>query len=124
MAYPGETFEGKVSRIADTVDPQTRTLKVQAEMDNKAGRFRPEMYGSIHHIESVAMTTVVPRGAVVQTGGAAAVFVQTAPGHFERRTVTLGNPAGSVVRVSHGLSDGDVVVVDGAMLLEGLMRKG
>ena len=35
VAYPGETFQGRVSRIADTVDPQTRTVKVQAEMDNR-----------------------------------------------------------------------------------------
>src|SRR5262249_39208744 len=35
VAYPGETFEGRVSRVADTVDPQTRTVKVQAELDNK-----------------------------------------------------------------------------------------
>ena len=35
VAYPGETFEGRVSRIADTVDPQTRTVKVQAEMDKR-----------------------------------------------------------------------------------------
>jgi cobalt-zinc-cadmium efflux system membrane fusion protein len=124
VAYPDETFEGKVSRIADTVDPQTRTVKVQAEMNNRAGRLRPEMYGSIHHIESMAATTVVPQGAVVQIGGTAAVFVQRSPGQFERRTVAVGKPTGTVIRVSHGLSTGDVVVIDGAMLLEGLMRKG
>ncbi len=36
VAYPGETFEGRVSRIADTVDPQTRTVKVQAETGQPA----------------------------------------------------------------------------------------
>src|SRR5262249_40192809 len=66
VAYPGEVFEGRVSRIADTVDSQTRTVKVQAEMDNRAGRFRPEMYATIHHVESVARTLVVPVGAVVE----------------------------------------------------------
>ena len=40
-AYPGETFHGRVTRIADTVDPQTRTVKVRAEMDNARGRLRP-----------------------------------------------------------------------------------
>jgi membrane fusion protein, heavy metal efflux system len=51
VAYPDDTFEGHVRQIADTVDPQTRTVKVHAEMDNPLGRFRPEMFGSIHHIE-------------------------------------------------------------------------
>ena len=82
VAYPGETFDGRVSRIADTVDPQTRTVKVQAEMGNPQGRFRPEMFGSIHHIESTAMMTVIPFGAVVQDGNRTVVFVERAPGAF------------------------------------------
>ena len=66
VAYPDETFEGRVLQIADTVDPQTRTVKVHAEMDNPQGRFRPEMFGSIHHIESMARMPVVPAGAVIE----------------------------------------------------------
>ncbi len=48
-AYPGETFHGRVTRIADTVDPQTRTIKVRAEMSNAHERLRPEMFGTIRH---------------------------------------------------------------------------
>ncbi|OLC79824.1 MAG: hypothetical protein AUH72_13445 [Acidobacteria bacterium 13_1_40CM_4_65_8] len=123
VAYPGEVFDGLVSRIADTVDPQTRTVKVQAEMDNRGGRFRPEMYGSIHHIESVAKTLVVPIGAVVEnTDSRTIVFVETSPGRFEQRDVSVGKRAGDVVRVLSGLRPGDIVVVDGVMLLKGLVR--
>src|SRR5215831_2171516 len=123
VAFPGETFEGRVSRIADTVDAQTRTVKVQAELDNSHGRLRPEMYGSIHHIESTRPTPVVPVGAVIQSGEHSTVFVETAAGRFERRPVTIGARAGDVVRVVNGLSPGDAVVVDGAMLLQGLLRR-
>jgi cobalt-zinc-cadmium efflux system membrane fusion protein len=123
VAYPGETFVGRVSRIADTVDPQTRTVKVQAEMDNRHGRFRPEMYGSIHHIESTARLAVVPIGAVVQSGDRTVVFVETAPGRFEQRPISVGKRAGAVVRVLSGVSPGDSVVIDGAMLLEGLLHR-
>jgi len=124
VAYPGETFVGRVSRIADVVDPQTRTVKVQAELDNHAGRLRPEMYGSIHHIESTAKTPVVPSGAVIQNNdGRSVVFVETAPGRFEQRPVAVGKPAGDVVRVTNGLSPNDIVVVDGVMLLKGLLRR-
>ena len=122
-AFPGETFEGRVSRIADTVDAQTRTVKVQAELDNSHGRFRPEMYGSIHHIESTRPTPVVPAGAVIQSGERSTVFVETVAGRFERRPVIVGARAGDVIRVVSGLSQGDTVVVDGAMLLQGLLRR-
>ncbi len=123
VAYPGETFHGKVSRIADTVDPQTRTVKVQAELDNRDGRLRPEMFGSIHHIESIARTTVVPTTAVIQSDTQAAVFVETMPGRFEQRHVTLGTRAGDVVRVVSGVKPGEHIVVDGAMLLKGLLKR-
>ncbi|HZT78209.1 MAG TPA: efflux RND transporter periplasmic adaptor subunit [Vicinamibacterales bacterium] len=123
VAYPGETFRGKVSRIADTVDPQTRSVKVQAELDNRDGRLRPEMFGSIHHIESIEKTTVVPAGAVMQSDTHTAVFVETAPGRFEQRDVTLGTRAGDLFRVVSGVKPGDRVVTDGVMLLKGLQKR-
>jgi len=124
IAYPGEVFEGRVSRIADTVDPQTRTVKVQAELNNAAGRFRPEMYGRIHHIESTAKTPVVPAAAIVANNdGRSVVFVETAAGRFEQRVVSVGKREGDVVGVASGVAPGDRVVVDGAMLLKGLVRR-
>jgi membrane fusion protein, heavy metal efflux system len=123
VAYPGESFEGRVSRIADTVDPQTRAVKVQAEIDNRLGRLRPEMYGSIRHIESTAPTVVVPVAAVVQKEGRTVVFVETTPGRFEQRDVSLGKRAGDVVRVVRGVAAGEIVAVDGVMLLNGLASR-
>jgi cobalt-zinc-cadmium efflux system membrane fusion protein len=122
VAYPGESFEGRVSRIADTVDPQTRTVKVQAELENRGGRFRPEMFGSIHHVESTATIAVIPAAAVVQEGDRAVVFVEQAPGHFEERRVSVGKSAGDLVRVLSGVTPGESIVVDGVMLLKGLVK--
>jgi RND family efflux transporter MFP subunit len=122
VAYPGETSSGRVSRIADTVDSQTRTVKVQAEMENPHGRFRPEMYGSIHHIESTATIPVIPAAAVVQDGDRTLVFVEETPGHFTERSVSIGKRAGNLVRVLNGVKPGDSIVVDGVMLLKGLVK--
>jgi cobalt-zinc-cadmium efflux system membrane fusion protein len=122
LAYPGETFTGHVSRIADTVDPQTRTVKVHAEMKNPDGRFRPEMYGRIHHIESTAQVIVLPAGAVVERDSGSVVFVETTPGTFAQRRVTLGGRVGDLVRVTSGVQAGEVVVVDGVMLLKNLVK--
>jgi len=123
IAYPGETFQGRVLRIADTVEPQTRTVKVQAEMDNRNARFRPEMYGSIHHVESVARMRVVPFAAVFEDGSRTAVFVERAPGQLEERTVAIGKRAGDVVRIVSGVKSGESVVTDGVMLLKGLIKR-
>src|SRR5450759_667562 len=72
-AYPGGTFHGRGTRIADAVDPQTRTIKVRAEMDNARGKLRPEMYGTIRHTDSMKTLPVVPVGAVLQGEGKTSV---------------------------------------------------
>ena len=107
-------------RIADTVDPQTRTIKVRAEMQNPQGRFRPEMFGSIHHIESLKTIPVVPAGAVIQADNRSSVFVQQSPGHFRRAEVSVGKRTGDLVPILSGVHSGEQVVVDGAMLLYGV----
>src|SRR5262249_51896343 len=122
VAYPGETFEGRVMRIADTVDPQTRTVKVRAEMDNTSAHFRPEMFGSVHHIDSMEPTPILPVGAVIQGGGQRVVFVEVGPGRFQQTEVTVGKRKGDVVPLLNGVQAGERVVVDGAMLLKGLAR--
>ncbi|HUS08763.1 MAG TPA: efflux RND transporter periplasmic adaptor subunit [Bryobacteraceae bacterium] len=119
-AYPGEIFTGRVARISDTVDPQTRTIKVNAEVDNSRGRFRPEMYCRIHHVDSTAQRPIVPSAAVIQSDSQNAVYLERSPGIFELAPVTLGARLKDSVAVLKGVQAGDRVVVDGAMLLKGL----
>jgi cobalt-zinc-cadmium efflux system membrane fusion protein len=116
-AYPGETFHGRVTRIADTVDPQTRTIKVRAEMENSRGKLRPEMYGTIRHTDSMKTLPVVPVGAVLQGDGKTSVWVETARGHFQTVDVKTGERTGEMLPVTSGLKTGARIVVDGAMLL-------
>lgn len=118
-AYPGEVFRSRVTRMSDAVDPQTRTLKVWAEMGNASGKFRPEMFGEVRHIESYHQTAVVPARAVIQTQGKAIVYRQAGPGRFDQTAVDVGRRSGDLVPVTSGLNAGDRVVVDGAMLLRG-----
>lgn len=120
VAYPGETFEGRVMRIADTVDPQTRTIKVGAEMQNPQERLRPEMFGSIHHIEAKKTVPIVPVGAIVQGDEHPMVFVEQAPGQFRQTSVTIGKRTGELAPILSGVRAGERVVVDGVMLLSGL----
>ena len=118
VAYPGEEYEGRVARIADVLDPQTRTVKVHVEMVNPRGRFRPEMFVTIRHSGESRPTPVLPLGAIVQEYGRPIVFLERAPGRFERREVTLGPRTGDVVPIVSGVQAGERVVVDGGVLLK------
>jgi cobalt-zinc-cadmium efflux system membrane fusion protein len=119
-AYPNEKFIARVKQIADVMDPQTRTVKVRAEVDNSSGRLRPEMFGRIRHVESVVQRPVVPSGAVIQGDGQNVVYVQLSPGVFRMTPVHVGNPVDGNLPVLEGLRPGQSVVVDGVMLLKGL----
>jgi cobalt-zinc-cadmium efflux system membrane fusion protein len=119
VAFPGEVLRGRVARIADTLDPQTRALKVHVDLPNPVGRFRPEMFGSIRHSGDVRPRPVVPLSAIVQEYGHSVVFLERSPGRFERRQVTTGPASDDVVPVLSGLQADDRVVVGGAILLKG-----
>ena len=118
LAYPGETFVGRVARIADGLDPQTRTLKVYVELSNAQGRLRPEMFGTVRHAGAPRKMPVLPPGAIVQEYGRSTVFAERAPGQYERRQVTVGAPVSDRLPVLSGVQAGDRVVVDGAVLLK------
>ena len=119
VAFPGEILHGRVARIAAGLDPQTRTLKVHVELPNPQERLRPEMFGTIRHAGAARSMPVIPLTAVVQEYGRSFVFVERAPGRFERRQIATGPREGDMVSVSSGLRANERVVVEGAMLLKG-----
>ncbi len=116
-AYPGETFRGRVALIGDMVDPQTRTVKVRAELPNADGRLKPEMFGNIQLAEQTEQRPTVPASAVVATDGKTLVWREASKGVFEKVAITTGAQIGDRVAVLDGLKATDRIVVDGVMLL-------
>ena len=116
-AYPGQTWNGRVSVVSDAVDPATRTLHVRVVLENPGTRLKPAMFGSIRLLRSTSKGIVVPSTAVIREGSMAYVYVGRANGHYQRRTVTLGRTLGSSIEIENGVQAGDTVVTQGALLL-------
>lgn len=116
-AYPNETFRGRVTLIGDTVDAQTRTVKVRAELANPDGRLKPEMFGKIQLAEQTEPRPTVPVAAVIAADGRSFVWRETGRGIFERVAVTTGVQVDGRIAILEGLTAQDRVVVDGVMLL-------
>ena len=116
-AYPGETFRGRVTQVGDTVDPETRTVKVRAELPNPGGRFKPEMFGTIQLAEQTELRPVVPAAAVIATDRQTVIWREVGHGVFEKVAVTTGVQLGDRIAIVSGLKPNDRVVVDGVMLL-------
>ncbi|MFO7768958.1 MAG: efflux RND transporter periplasmic adaptor subunit [bacterium] len=75
---PGRSFPGRVTYIADQVDPQLRTVRVRVEVDNTAGLLRPNMFieGTLHLRDPGDPRMVVPEEAVQLLEGSHVVFVK------------------------------------------------
>jgi len=115
--YPDQVFHGAIDNISDAVDPTTLTLKVRVVLENSQHRLKPQMYATITVTNNKGTGIVVPSTAVIQNGKEAFVFVQTSPGKYARRTVTLGTTHDTSYEITQGLADGDTVVSSGAELL-------
>jgi cobalt-zinc-cadmium efflux system membrane fusion protein len=116
-AYPGEVFEGRVMRIGDVVDPQTRTVKVRAQLANPSGRFRPEMFAQLREQQGSIELPVVPRTALIENQGKTVVYIERSRGDFEEVPVQVAWQGADRVAIRSGLRAGDHVVVAGGMLL-------
>jgi cobalt-zinc-cadmium efflux system membrane fusion protein len=120
VAYPSEIFDARVTRIADTLDPKTRTVQVRAELANPRGKFKPEMFGRIRHSHAPRAVPVVPARAILHCGTETVVYIVRSLGKFERVPVSIGTARGDQIPVLTGIKPGDRIVVGGVMLLIGM----
>jgi cobalt-zinc-cadmium efflux system membrane fusion protein len=115
--YPGLTLHGPIGNISDAVDPVSLTLKVRVVLPNPGHRLKPQMYANMAVTGRQRNMIVVPSTAVIQNGHETFVFVETSPGKYDRRSVTLGETHADNDEIAQGLNDGDKVVTTGAELL-------
>jgi membrane fusion protein (multidrug efflux system) len=112
-AYPSEQFGGKIRIISPTVVPATRTGPVEIAIANEAGRLRPGMFSRAHFIIGEHNgVVIVPRDSLVREGNVYFACVVTG-GKAERRRVSPGVTFKNDVEILDGLSEGEVLVVEG-----------
>ncbi len=115
-ALPGKRFDGSVERISPVVDAGSGTFRVIAQFAS-ADVLQPGMFGRISiDYDHRANALVVPRSALLEGEGEAAVFVVD-DGKVKRVTVQVGYLDGSWAEIRSGLALGDRVVVAGKSAL-------
>ncbi|MFG6485899.1 efflux RND transporter periplasmic adaptor subunit [Roseateles sp. BYS78W] len=117
-AYPGRRFEGRVTALADAIDPSTRTIKVRGTVANADRLLKAEMLATAHVQRSAGEGVVVPASAVLLRGEKHWVFVSPKPGVFEPREVQTGATGAQQVVLRRGLEAGEQIVVENALLLD------
>jgi membrane fusion protein, heavy metal efflux system len=122
-AFPGEHFNAIVTQRGQTVDPDTRRVAVRARLDNPQGKLLPEMFvrGALLQDKAQALSVRVPNSALVNRGLYTYVFVERAPGRFERRQVTLLTTGADNSYIGAGVVADERIVTTGALLLDAEM---
>jgi len=117
-AYPGETFQGKVTVIGGALDSFTRRIQVRCELDNPHLKLKPEMFARVTPIANgKSKLPRVPNASIVTQGLFSYIFVEQSPGILQRRRVTLSLQGSEYAYVKEGLQAGERVVTSGALLL-------
>ncbi|HEX7969376.1 MAG TPA: efflux RND transporter periplasmic adaptor subunit [Stellaceae bacterium] len=111
-ASPERRVEAKVSRTAGELDPRTRTLLVEVDVDNSKDFLVAGSFAYVTLRMPVPSFPQIPVGALVMRGAEPFVATVSEDGHVQFRAVKLGQTDGSLVAVTEGLQAGDLVARD------------
>ena len=118
-SYP-DIFHGRISYVAASLDPNTRTLQARIETNNPGEKLKKDMYV----VASVDAGTIpnaiaLPDAAVLRDSeNMPFVYVETSAAQFGRRGVTLGDSLNGQTQITSGLKPGDRVVGNGSLFLQ------
>jgi RND family efflux transporter MFP subunit len=106
-------YVGKVTRFADSLDPQTRTMHTEIDFQNSDGRLLPGMYvvATIAQVERKNILTVPLEAVSIGTNGEGTVLFVNPQDTLEERIVHLGMQSSNRVEITSGLNEGDQVVI-------------
>jgi cobalt-zinc-cadmium efflux system membrane fusion protein len=118
-SYPGKTFQGKITYVADTLDPKTRTAKVRCVVENSSGLLKLEMFATIGiPIDRTNSVLAAPESAIQQIEGKSVVFVRKSETEFQKYEIQTGISSGGYTEVTSGLKAGDLVASQGSFVVK------
>jgi cobalt-zinc-cadmium efflux system membrane fusion protein len=130
QAHGDRTFEGKVDYLDFIVDPETRTARIRAVLQNdriegwkEKYPLRPGMFGTASvSVGAREVPVVVPTSSIVHEGELTFVFVKEGPGVWVRTPVRVAQGTPSLAEITSGLSAGKTVATSQIFTLKSLAR--
>ncbi len=115
-AFPGRELEGTIARVSSVLDEQTRAMRVEVDLENEDGTFRPGMYGKVYlriHVPEGLLS--IPSRAVRGQGDQRYVLVAR-DGFLHEQAIVVASDDGRRAVVATGLTTGTLVMVAGSPL--------
>jgi len=120
MAFPGRVFDGEISMVGATVDPQLHRGLVRAEIEDPKHELLPGMFASFVIVTGAPVSAAAaPADGVVREGnGTMTVWLATDGHHFTKRTVKVGLQDAGYDQILEGVESGAQIVTKGAVYLD------
>ncbi|HKD02132.1 MAG TPA: efflux RND transporter periplasmic adaptor subunit [Terriglobales bacterium] len=118
-AYP-DTFQGRISYVAASLDPNTRTLQARIDTSNPRGKLKKDMYVvAMVKAGTIPNAIALPDAAILRDSeNQPFVYAATSSNQFGRRAVTLGESLKGQTEITSGVKAGDQVIGDGGLFLQ------
>jgi cobalt-zinc-cadmium efflux system membrane fusion protein len=125
LALPGSEFKARIDYVSAAIDPTTRRLMVRATIDNKDGRFKPEMYANVTIYSGGDRPGVgVPKQALIYEGQHVRLWVAHDDNSIELREIETGLTNGDLVEVRSNLRPGEKIVTRGSLFIDRAATSG
>ncbi len=124
LAYDGRIFKGKISKIYETVDPNTHRVTIRSDITDPKNDLRPGMLANfvIRVDAPVEAPAIAANGVVREPDGTMGAWVTTDRKRFTERIIKTGLRKDGRVQILDGLQRGDLVVSDGAVFLSNMLE--
>jgi cobalt-zinc-cadmium efflux system membrane fusion protein len=120
-AFPGQTFQGRLDLIGDSLDATTRTVRARGSVEDASRLLKAELYVTVEIPDVVPTSLQVPSKAVFLRENQYYLFLETGAGQFQRHAVRIGSEREGKVAILEGLKAGQRLVTEGCLLLQSLM---
>jgi multidrug efflux pump subunit AcrA (membrane-fusion protein) len=108
-SWPDRSFSGRIARVSPNVSASSRTLAVEAQIDNGSGTLKPGQFGTVRILLPQSQSAVlVPQRALRTISGATYVYVNK-NGHAEQRLIQPGQTVGALVEIKSGVAENEIV---------------
>ena len=123
LAYPGEVFWARITYLGASVDPAAHRLIVRAEIPNRDGQLKPDMFASFRILTGAPTQSLsVPADAIVREGdGTMTAWVTTDRKRLVKRTVKVGLQQDGFAQIVEGLQAGELVATESALFLGNIL---
>jgi membrane fusion protein, heavy metal efflux system len=122
-AFPGEVFDGTVTTLGSSVDPNTRRVLVRSEIKDPKHELRSGMFANfIITVGAPVSSPAIPLNGVVREGdGTQTIWVTADRRRFTKRTVEIGQQRDDYRQILKGVQAGELVATDGAIFLSNML---